>query len=182
MKQRIVLICLTLLSTANIVSAHATLVRGALESVPEIPRANTQFRLRLGLLDPTEAPVQDAVIIGQFSLEGQEGEAIETSFVETDAAGIYESSPIVLPKVGRYPLLLRDQTYRQEEARANLTFQVGGVTPAKSYVFVFPPTATGSQNLWVWLLYVVLLPVGAAVVVTLWVLLRSSPKTSTHQS
>lgn len=175
MRWQLILICSALLASVNGVSAHATLVRGALVMLPDSPQANAPFRLRLGLLDPNEAPVQDAVVSAQFRARG-ESDVVEARFTETRDAGIYESSAIVLARPGNYQLLLRDQTYRQEEARAEVAFRVGGETPKESYIFVFPPTATGGQGVGTWLLYVVLLPVVAAAIVTFWVLSRPIQK------
>jgi len=73
---------------------------------------------------------------------------------------------------------MRDQTFRQEEARANLSFVVLGsdteLVNEASIPFVFPPTATGSQGLRTWLIWLIALPVVAGIVVTAFVLLSTS--------
>jgi hypothetical protein len=122
------------------------------------------------------------VVVARFTQQGDDRTVLEASFIETADAGIYLSSPVAFPEAGRYRLVLRDQTYRQEEARAELNFEVGGETPKRSYIFVFPPTATGGVNVGTWILWVVLLPLAVAVAVTLWVLLSPTKKGPTQKT
>jgi hypothetical protein len=107
-------------------------------------------------------------VLAEFRRPGQEG-PISARFEETETTGVYETT-LALPRTGPYTLL-RDQTYRREEAQATLTFPVGRV-PAEPLEFVFPPTATGA-GVWTWIGFLVGLPLLAAGTVTALVLLRS---------
>lgn len=81
---------------------------------------------------------------------------------------------MTLPEEGIYQLVLRDQTFQQEEARATLEFVLGSDMPS-SIAFIFPPTQTGSSNLSTWLIYVIGIPVVAGIVVTILVLRATKP-------
>ena len=150
--------------------AHATLVLGALGSNPAAPREGEPFTLRLELLDPTQVPVEDAWILAEFRPQGAPTgtEPVSARFEESETPGVYQTR-VTLPQRGSYALLLRDQTFRQEEAQASLSFPIGRA-PAELLTFVFPPTATGPQSLRVWLLWLVGLPLLAAVIITILVL------------
>ena len=78
---------------------------------------------------------------------------------------------LTLPDTGDWQLLLRDQTFRQEEAKAELSFPVGTGDGGAVLDFVFPPTDTG-QSVATWLVWVVALPVVAGIIVTVVVLRR----------
>ena len=153
--------------------AHATLVLGRLTSDPAAPRPGQPFTLRLELVDPTQVPVEDAWVLAEFRPEAAPGgtEPVTTRFEETETAGVYRAR-VSLPERGAYTLLLRDQTYRQEEAQAELALRVGQRTPPEGLSFIFPPTATGPQSLRTWLLWLVGLPVLAGLAVTMLVLTR----------
>ena len=163
-------LALVALCLGAVASAHATLVLGTLQSEPGVPQAGESFSLTLELADPMEVPVEDAWVLAEFRSEGAPEDAapITTRFEETEVAGVYRTQ-VTLPQEGTYTLLLRDQTFRQEEARATLTFEVGRGTALEEDSFVFPPTATGS-NLTTWLLWLIGLPLAAALVVTVIVL------------
>jgi hypothetical protein len=165
-------VALSALLLAPLVFAHATLVLGTLASDPATPRPDEPFMLSLELVDPTQVPVEDAWVLSEFRPQGApEGtEPIEVRFEESQTAGLYQAQ-VTLPERGNYALLLRDQTYRQEEAQATLTFPVGR-TSAEPLRFVFPPTATGPQGLTTWLLWLIGLPLLAALIVTVLVLSR----------
>ena len=158
-------------------SAHATLVLGALTSEPAAPRPGRPFSLGLELVDPIQVPVEDAWVLAEFRPQGAPAgtEPVATRFEETETAGVYRAQ-VSLPERGAYTLLLRDQTYRQEEAQAALTepLRVGGPNTAQD--FVFPPTATGAAGLRTWLLWLIGLPVAAALLVTVLVLTRGDPQ------
>ena len=120
------------------------------------------------LLDLTQVPVEDAQVLAEFRRSGQE-EPVAARFRESDTPGVYETT-LTLPRAGDYTLLLRDQTYRREEAQAALGFPVGR-TPAEPLMFVFPPTAAGA-GVWTWIGFLVGLPLLAGGAVTALVLLR----------
>lgn len=147
--------------------AHATLVLGTVTTAPTQPAAGAPFTLAVRLLDLTQVPVEDARVLAEFRRPGEET-PVSARFEETETAGVYETT-LALPREDDYTLLLRDQTFRREEAQATLSFPVGRV-PAQPLEFVFPPTATG--GVWTWIGFLVGLPLLAAGVVTALVLLR----------
>ena len=151
--------------------AHATLVLGTVSSTPPTPQPGEDFTLNLTLEDPTGVAVEDAVVYAEFRPPGTslERESVRDVQLEETAAGVYEAM-LSLPNAGEWGLFLRDQTFRQEEATANLVFSVGDADAASSQSFVFPPTATGSSSIWTWLGWLIGLPVIAAVIVTVLVL------------
>ena len=154
----------------SVALAHATLVLGVVSSTPAAPQPGEDFTLNLALEDPTGVPVEDAVVFAEFRPPGApvESEPVRDVRLEELSAGAY-SAALSLPSAGEWNLFLRDQTFRQEEATASLTFGVG-VAGAAPQSFVFPPTATGPANIWTWLGWLIGLPVIAAVIVTVLVL------------
>lgn len=157
-------------------AAHATLVIGQLEVTPARPAAGAPVSLQLTLSDPTQVPVEDAVVFAELRPAGQpDAEPRRAAFRETETAGFYRAEA-ELPRAGAYEVVLRDQTYRQEEARARLEapLRVGG--PNEPQGFTFPPTATGGASWRTWLLWLVGLPVVAALLVTVLVLTRGDEK------
>lgn len=154
------------------VQAHATIVLGRLSSEPTTPTANEPFILNLEMLDPSQTAVEDAIVFADFKLRN---ETTQLEFTETETPGVYKTEG-VLPIAGEYELIMRDQTFRQEEARAVLTFFVSSEADTQvneaSLAFVFPPTATGSNNLTTWLIWLIAIPILAGIVVTVVVLLN----------
>lgn len=164
---------LAILLTGMIASGHATLVLGAVTSEPDVPLANQPFALKLQLVSPTQVPIEDAWVLAEFRPKrpATNGKVFDVRFNEGGAPGLYQAQ-VTLPANGTYALRLRDQTYRQEEAQADLVFNVGRRTSLDARSFVFPPTATGlqTQSLQAWLLWIIGLPLLAAVAVTIAVL------------
>jgi hypothetical protein len=160
--------------------AHATLVLGTLTSDPAAPRPGEPFTITVELVDPTQVPVEDAWVLAEFRQQGAPAgsEPVTARFEEGNMPGVYQAQ-VTLPERGNYALLLRDQTYRQEEAQATFTFPVGRAT-AEPLRFVFPPTATGPQGLTTWLLWLIGLPLLAALIVTVLVLSRPQSNVSTQ--
>ena len=150
--------------------APATIVLGKLYVEPETPEAGAPFTLRLEMVDPSQVPLEDAIVLANFQKNGQ-STVIETNFTET-VAGTYLANA-TLDESGEYTLLMRDQTFRQEEARASLSFFVGEGQNEIPIAFVFPPTATGNNNLFTWLIWLIAVPVVAGIVVTVVVLMNS---------
>lgn len=148
--------------------AHATLVLGTVTTAPTPPAAGAPFTLAVRLLDLTQVPVEDARVLAEFRRPGEET-PVSARFEETETAGVYETT-LALPREDDYTLLLREQTFRREEAQATLSFPVGRV-PAQPLEFVFPPTATGG-GVWTWIGFLIGLPLLAAGVVTALVMLR----------
>lgn len=161
------------LSTA---SAHATLVLGHFEVTPARPAADAPMTLELSLEDPTQVPIQDAVVLAELRPAAQpDAEPLRAAFTETETAGVYRADA-TLPRAGAYRVRLRDQTYRQEEADATLEAPLRVGAPNKPQSFNFPPTTTGSAGWRAWLLWLIGLPVVAALLVTVLVLTRGDEK------
>lgn len=170
----LVLVVLSL-SLGSAVFAHATIVLGTLATEPVAPVAGEPFELSLAMTDPTGFPIEDAVVVAEFEKNG--AEPVSVPLPETERRGVYAAS-VTLPEPGDYTVTLRDQTFRQEEARVSLTVALGDgpmFLEGENSV-VFPPTATASaSSLSRWLIWVIALPVVAGIVVTVLVL-RSPPQ------
>lgn len=150
--------------------AHVTLVLGTVATAPTPPQAGAPFTLTIRLLDLTQVPVEDARVLAEFRRPGR-AEPVTARFEESSTPGVYETT-LTLPRAGDYTLLLRDQTYRREEAQATLGFPVGRA-PAEPLTFVLPATATGA-GVWTWIGFLVGLPLLAGGTVTALVLLRGT--------
>lgn len=146
--------------------AHATLVLGTLLSAPATPQPGEPFTVTVELVDPTQVPVEDAWVLAELRQQGAPAgsEPVTAHFEEGNA-----------PERGAYALPLRNQTFWQEEAQAELTFNVGRRTPPEARSFIFPSTAAGQQGPGVWLLWLIGLPFLAAITVTALVLIRRQP-------
>ena len=167
------LLTLSLFALAAVVYAHATLVLGTLSTLPTEPRAGEPFTLQLTMTDPTDFPIEDAYVIAEFDRAGAE----PSSFTfEEVSAGTY-ATDVTLPEEGDYTLLLRDQTFRQEEAQASkeVVLGDGSLFQNGDTSIVFPPTQTTS-SLQTWLIWLIALPVAAGVVVTVLVLRSGKPE------
>ena len=162
------------LCVGGVVFAHATLVLGTVSSTPTNPQPGEDFELRLTLENPTGLAVEDAIVYAEFRPQGAalESEPVRRVQLEESATGVYTAN-LSLPNAGEWSLYLRDQTFRQEEATAEVTFAVGDAAAPPTQSFVFPPTATAPPNIWVWLGWLIGLPIVAAVVVTVIVLTGS---------
>ncbi len=157
------------LSTA---AAHATLVLGEFTVTPARPTVKELVTFQLELSDLTQVPIEDAYVFAELRPAGQPDTApLRAEFGETEAPGVYRAEA-ELPRAGAYEVVLRDQTYRQEEARVRLEtpLRVGAANEAQD--FTFPPTATGGASWRAWLLWLIGLPIVAAVLVTVLMLTR----------
>lgn len=172
------IIVLTLLgmSTAGTVSAHATIVFGTIRVEPNPPQVAQPLELQLELIDPSSVAVEDAFVLAEVVREGEVIQSVQ--FMETDTAGIYQAG-LQVDQPGDYGVTLRDQTFRQEEAVADVQLAVGGDSPLEPVEFVLPPAAVGG-SLTTWLIWLIVVPVVAGLVVTLLVL-RSGPDNSKGQ-
>ena len=164
---------LLLATLGAVVWAHATLVLGTLSTLPNAPQAGEPFTLQLTMTDPTDFPIEDAYVIAEFSQGG--GEPLSFTFEEV-SAGTY-TTDVTLPEEGGYTLLLRDQTFRQEEAQASkeVVLGDGSMFQDGDTSIVFPPTQTTS-SLQTWLVWLIALPVAAGVIVTVLVLRSGKPE------
>lgn len=185
---------------AGLAFAHATIVFGTLSVAPNPPPANVPLTFELTLHDPTGTPVEDAIVRleigslapGETIVPGEApapGSAPDTDAArEPDAdlvepvaqASATEVSPgryraqLAVPAAGLYPILIRDQTFRQEEATQIVSMRLGTGERVESIEFILPPTATGG-GLGAWLIWLVAIPLVAGVIVTVLVL-RASPQ------
>ncbi len=148
--------------------AHATLVFGTVSTEPAPVRADQPAAVVLEMRDPVDAPVEDAVVFVEARPPAGEPVLESDRFTEIEP-GVYRTE-LVLPAQGEWTLRFRDQTFRQEEARATITLNVGPSGDAEPRSFIFPPTATGPQSLTTWLIWLIGLPLAAAAVVTVMVL------------
>ncbi|HRN19386.1 MAG TPA: hypothetical protein PLU66_09915, partial [Trueperaceae bacterium] len=93
-------------------------------------------------------------------------------FSEAPVKGTYLGR-ITAPAAGAYTLSVRDTTFMDEEAVANVSLVVGGA-PNGVIDFVLPPTPIGPKSLSTWLVWLVGLPLLVGVITTLLVL-RKTP-------
>ncbi|MFO7545500.1 MAG: hypothetical protein R6W77_08410 [Trueperaceae bacterium] len=173
------------------VLAHATLVLGTLEVTPDPPLPGAPLELRIRLEDPGLVAVEDALVRVEFrplgeavpgagnATEAEVGPALAGSdpFRETDP-GAYRAR-VTAPPAGTYTVTVRDTTFRQEEAIANVQLGIGP-TAVGAVPFVLPPTATGPRSALTWVLWLVGVPLAAGILVTVLVL-RSGPKAPNAQ-
>ncbi|MDZ7707293.1 MAG: FixH family protein [Trueperaceae bacterium] len=148
--------------------AHATLVFGTVSTEPAPVRADEPAAVVLEMRDPVDAPVEDAVVFVEARPPAGEPVLESDRFTEIEP-GVYRTE-LVLPAQGEWTLRFRDQTFRQEEAQATITLNVGASGDTEPRSFIFPPTATGPQSLTTWLAWLIGLPLVAAAVVTVMVL------------
>jgi hypothetical protein len=158
---------------ASLVLAHPTVVLGTLESEPRTPAPGEPFTLHMVLEDPTRAPIEFAYVFTEFRPFGApEAEPVVAEFKELEEPAGHYVTTLSLTEAGTYQLILRDQTYRQEETSATLTFVVGEGENPERFDFLFPPTAVG-EGLWSWLVWLVGIPLVAGAIVTILVLTSS---------
>jgi hypothetical protein len=167
------LVAAFVLCLASTVLAHPTVVLGTLESEPRTPEPGEPFTLHMVLEDPTRAPIEFAYVFTEFRPFGApEAEPVVAEFEELEEPPGHYLTTLSLSEPGTYQLILRDQTYRQEETSATLTFVVGEGENPEHFDFLFPPTAVGGE-LWSWLIWLVGIPLVAGVIVTILVLTSS---------
>lgn len=165
-----------LASLLSIAGAHATLVIGTLTFDPDPPPDGEEVTVSIRLEDPSLVEVEDAVIFLELrddeGLEENEqptGEALHiTDRMEEVAPGVYRAQLLVPAGDDSLMLSVRDRTYRQEEAVANVPLDFSG--PVGEIVFVLPPTAIGPASLGTWLIWLIVVPLLAGVLVTVLVL------------
>lgn len=155
------------LSVASWGAAHATMVFVTVDTAPTPPLANDATTIRIAMRDTVDAPVEDAIVFVEATRVGHDM-LTSDRFVETDA-GTYETT-VRFPDEGDWTLTFRDRTFRQEEANATITLDVGADATRAPPSFIFPPTATGPQSLTTWLVWLIGLPLVAGAIVTVMVL------------
>lgn len=193
-------LALLLFTVPLTVQAHATLVFGELSTEPEVPVAGEPFTLLLHMMDPVRTPIEDATVwaefrymppeeaerrlagagpaptaeeveAGEVEVDIPEGAWLVLSMEETGPGGNYAAT-VHLPEAGHYQLIMRDTTYPQEDAVAELLLEFSGTGSFGPELFIFPPTDIGGASLTTWLIWLVAIPVVAGVIVTVIVLGR----------
>lgn len=166
---------------ASNAAAHATLVIGTLSFAPDPGDGASELLATLVLEDPGLVEVEDAVVFLELRhLDEPDSAPAVNSQPDNEAVFVSERLPEVAPgtyqiavpapEPGTYVLSVRDRTYRQEEAVANLVVTVVAGTAIGKHPFVLPPTATGPASLGTWLVWLIGVPLLAGVLVTVLVL------------
>lgn len=188
-----------LLAVVGAVHAHATLVIGSLTLAPDPPVAGEPLLVTITLKDPLLVEVEKALVRVQFreltaagpsvpeSVTGSEAveflatsSVLESDYFPETAPGTYAGT-ITAPNTGAYTVSVRDTTFRNEEAIANITLAIGG-EPNGSVAFVLPPTPLAPRSLSTWLIWLVGVPLLAGVVITVMVLRQAGPEEAAEES
>lgn len=164
------LISFFLFTYLSVALAHASIVIVTLTITPNKFEAQQDFQIKLYLEDLLKTPIEDAVILVEATPESSSVQPIIANLKE-ELAGSYQAT-LNLPREGKWELFFRDQTFKQEEATATATIDVGKENP--EIEFIFPPTKVSSSNLWIWLIWVIGLPIIAGIIVTVLVLSNSA--------
>ena len=162
-------------------AAHATLVIGTLSFSPDPAAGASELVASVVLEDPGLVEVEDAVVFLELRhLDGPGSAPAANSQPASAPVFVSERLPEVTPgtyaievpapEPGTYLLSVRDRTYRQEEAVANLVVTVAAGAAIGEHPFVLPPTATGPASLGTWLVWLIGVPLLAGVLVTVLVL------------
>lgn len=157
-------------------AAHPMLVIGELSFDPDPPAPGQAATLTLQLQETSLAEVEDAVVFVEFRRgEPPSGESaprgdpyLATEQLAETSPGVYTTT-ITVPEPGVYAVSIRDRTYRQEEAIANVRVVISDAAVG-AVPFILPPTAIGPASLGSWLIWLVGVPLLAGVVVTVLVL------------
>ena len=172
MKKILIALSLLLISLA---SAHATFVFGDISSKPKVPQAGQAFTLQLEMKDPSKYPIEDAIVFAEFTLDKEGAKMQSFKLDESEEPGVYQGE-ITLPEKGKYFILFRDRTYRQEDALANIAVTLNNdseLFPEGLNSVIFPPTATGAYSVRTWIIWLVAIPVLGALITTIYVLTNS---------
>ena len=187
--------CLACLSVGSTAAAHATLVIGNLSVAPDPPVPGAPLEVTLRLEDTLLVPVEKAhVRVELRAVDPEAGpDAVPASAIGSDASEFLASDPdvssgrfteaavkgvyvgqVVAPAAGDYTLSVRDTTFLNEEAIANIELAVGGAANG-AIAFVLPPTPIAPKSLSTWLIWLVGIPLLAGVVTTVLVLRKPAP-------
>lgn len=179
---------LAALLLAPAAGAHATLVIGSLAAEPDPPVPGAPMEVVLTLEDTLLTPVEKAHVRLELRAVDQGGPPVPESAIGSEAGSFLASVPdaasgqlaeggaegsyrgtLIAPPAGDYVLSVRDTTFFNEEAIANLPFRVGGA-PNGEQAFVLPPTPVAPRSLSTWLIWLVGIPLMVGVIVTVIVL------------
>lgn len=177
---------------SGVAAAHATLIIGQLTFEPDPPVPGEQVRVRISLVDPLLVPTEKAIVRVELREISAEHPDVPASVTGTEAReflelphvyrsdhleevdrGIY-SGQFTVPTAGDYTLSVRDTTFWNEEAIANLGIDLGG-SAFGVMDFVLPPTPIAPKSLGTWLLWIIGVPLVAGGLVTVLVLRRGAP-------
>lgn len=187
---RAAILPLLLTAVASWAGAHATLVIGNLEVSPDPPVPGTPLTITLRLEDTLLTPVEKAFVrvelrdldpsaptVPESAIGSEASEFLSITpdvtserFTETEVKGTYRGV-VETPHDGEYTLSVRDTTFLNEEAIANVRLVVGG-KPNGAIAFVLPPTPTQPKSLSTWLIWLIGIPLVVGVVTTVLVLRR----------
>jgi len=166
---------------AGSAAAHATLVIGTLSFSPDPAAGATELVATLVLEDPGLIEVEDAVVSLEVRPLDESGTVPEANgHPDTEPVFVSDRLPeptpgtyaiaLPTPEPGTYVLTVKDRTYRQEEAVANLVVTFTADATIGEHPFVLPPTATGTVTLGTWLIWLLGVPLLAGALVTILVL------------
>lgn len=187
------LLLTALLLVVGHTAAHATLIIGELTFNPDPPMPGEGVEVSISLKDPLQVPTRKAVVRVELraivpgepeapaSATGTEAveflalpHILSTDPLEEVDRGVYSATIAVPEGGGSYTLSVRDTTFWNEEAIANLPLEFGG--PRLGAVdFVLPPTPIAPKSLTTWLIWILGVPIAAGLVVT-FVVLRRGPE------
>ncbi len=173
--------------------AHATLVIGDLAVAPDPPVPGTPLTVTVRLEDTLLTPVEKAFVRVELRAVDPNGPAAPESAIGSDAGDFLALTPaasserflegatkgtyvgtVTAPTAGTYTLSVRDTTFLNEEAIANVPLAVGAA-PNGVIAFVLPPTPTQPKSLSTWLFWLLGIPLLAGLLTTVLVLRRPAP-------
>lgn len=179
----LLLFVLAVAGLSSTARAHATLVIGDLVLSPDPPAAGEQVTVTISLVDPLLVAVEKALVRVEFreidpedprvpaSITGTEATeflgfpaVLGTEYLPEVAEGVYEGT-FVAPEDGRYTVSVRDTTFRNEEAIANIGVDIGSSANGE-IAFVLPPTPIGPSSLTTWLIWIIGIPLAAGLLIT----------------
>ncbi len=166
---------MAVIASLAIALAHATIVIVTLTIDPLTPKVNEPFQFSVFLETPLQVPVEDAILI--LEAKPKDGVTTEVTRIQltedAESPGTYRGE-LTPNKEGPWDFFFRDQTYKAEEANQHIEVLVGEENFA-DIEFIFPPTAIQSSNSWrTWLIWLVGLPLVAAIILTVFVLTKST--------
>lgn len=183
----VLVLYLMLVGLASPAWAHATLVIGDLELSPDPPAPGETVSVTISLVDPLLVAVEKALVRVEFREIDPEDPFVPASITGTEATeflelpsvlgtdylpevddGVY-SGTFVAPAQGRYTVSVRDTTFRNEEAIANIGVDIGGNANGV-IAFVLPPTPIAPSSLGTWLLWIIGIPLAAGLLITFFAL------------
>lgn len=159
--------------------AHSTIIRGSVTIAPDPPAPGRTMVLTVDLASPSNAPVEGATLVVELTPQTSTvGAAARTIPLQEykEPYGTYRAQ-FAAPPAGSYTLNVHDRTAPGEDTTAAVPLRVGGDVANGSLGFTLAAPATGSGGLGNWLLWLIVVPVAAGVLVT-FLVRRSRPVTT----